>query len=64
MIIQGLPAVLTDPRTNLIQCLDALLVAELTDNAGWEMLIELAQGLKQTELAHRSSRRWPRRPST
>lgn len=47
---KGLPAVLTDPRTNLVQCLEALLMAELTDNAGWEMLIELAEGLGQTEL--------------
>lgn len=46
---KGIPAVLTDPRTNLIQCLEALLVTELTDNAGWELLIELAQGLGQSE---------------
>lgn len=37
---KGIPAVLTDPRTNLVQCLEALLMAELADNAGWEMLIE------------------------
>jgi rubrerythrin len=48
---KGIPAVLTDPRTNLVQCLEALMVAELTDNAGWELLIELAQGLGQNELA-------------
>ncbi len=48
---QGIPAVLVDPRTNLAQCLEALLVAELTDNAGWELLIELARGLRQEELA-------------
>lgn len=48
---KGIPEVLVDPRTNLVQCLDALLVAELTDNAGWELLIELAQGLGQTDLA-------------
>lgn len=46
---KGIPAVLTDPRTNLVQCLEALLVAELTDNAGWELLIELAEGLGQNE---------------
>lgn len=50
---KGIPAVLTDPRTNLVQCLEALMVAELTDNAGWELLIELAQGLGQTELVER-----------
>jgi hypothetical protein len=47
---QGIPHVLVDPRTNMVQCLEALLVAELTDNAGWELLIELAQGLGQAEL--------------
>ena len=48
---KGIPEVLVDPRTNLVQCLEALLVAELTDNAGWELLVELAEGLGQTELA-------------
>jgi tRNA isopentenyl-2-thiomethyl-A-37 hydroxylase MiaE len=49
----GIPQVLQDPRTNLVQCLEALLVAELTDNSGWELLVELAQGLRQTELVER-----------
>ncbi|HEX8700333.1 MAG TPA: ferritin-like domain-containing protein [Myxococcaceae bacterium] len=48
---KGVPEVLVDPRTNLVQCLEALLMAELTDNAGWELLVELAQSLGQTELA-------------
>lgn len=47
---KGIPEVLVDPRTNLVQCLEALLVVELTDNAGWELLIELAQGLGQAGL--------------
>lgn len=38
----GMVQVLTDPRTTLAQCLQALLSAEMTDNAGWELLIELA----------------------
>jgi hypothetical protein len=50
MASKGIPEVLVDPRTNLVQCLEALMVAELTDNAGWELLIELAQGLGQAEL--------------
>jgi len=49
----GLPAVLADPRTNLRQSLEALLVAELTDNASWELLIELARGLGHDTLADR-----------
>jgi hypothetical protein len=39
----GLVQVLTDPRTTIAQSLDAILIAELTDNAGWEMLITLMQ---------------------
>jgi bacterioferritin (cytochrome b1) len=38
----GLIQVVTDPRTTLAQSLNAVLTAELTDNAGWELLIELA----------------------
>jgi tRNA isopentenyl-2-thiomethyl-A-37 hydroxylase MiaE len=48
---KGVPEVLVDPRTNLVQCLEALMMAELTDNAGWELLVELAQSLGQHELA-------------
>ncbi len=39
----GLMQVVTDPRTTLAQCLNAILTAELTDNAGWELLIQLAE---------------------
>ncbi|NEX60939.1 ferritin-like domain-containing protein [Noviherbaspirillum sp. 17J57-3] len=39
----GLMQVLTDPRTTIAQSLHAILVAEMTDNAGWEMLIALAE---------------------
>jgi hypothetical protein len=53
VVSQGLPMVLADPRTNLRQSLEALLVAELSDNAGWELLIELARGLGQDELVAR-----------
>jgi hypothetical protein len=41
----GIMQVLTDPRTSMAQCLQAMLMAELTDNAGWELLIRLADGL-------------------
>ncbi len=33
---------LGDPRTTLSQALQVILMAELADNAGWELLIELA----------------------
>jgi hypothetical protein len=37
----GLVQAMNDPRTTLIQSLQVMLDAELIDNAGWEMLIEL-----------------------
>lgn len=50
-ISKGVPAVLADPRTDLRECLEALLVAELTDNACWEDLIALAHEVGQDDLA-------------
>jgi len=49
----GLMQVVTDPRTTLAQCLNAMLTAELTDNAAWELLISLADEAGQPELAGR-----------
>jgi len=46
----GLMQVLTDPRTTVAQCLNTLLTAELTDNAGWELLSELADSAGQPQL--------------
>lgn len=46
----GLMQAVTDPRTTIAQCLHAILVAEMTDNAGWEMLIALAEDQKQSSL--------------
>ena len=46
----GLIQVITDPRTTLPQGLQALLIAELTDYACWELLIELAQEAGHDEL--------------
>jgi len=46
----GLLQAISDPRTTLPQCLDALLTAELTDNDGWQMLIELGRTLGKDEL--------------
>jgi len=47
----GLGQVLTDPRTNLAQGLQAILLAELADHDGWEMLIRLSEGIGQKDLA-------------
>jgi rubrerythrin len=46
----GIQKVVVDPRTTLLQSLEAALVAELTDNACWEALIELAQGAGEDAL--------------
>src|SRR5690606_28366756 len=48
---QGIMQVIMDPRTTVTQCLDAILTAELTDNAGWEMLCDLADDLGHPDLA-------------
>lgn len=46
----GIMQVLNDPRTTLAQCLNAMLTAEMTDNAGWELLIRLADAAGQTDM--------------
>lgn len=48
---EGVPRMLVDPRVNLLQSLDGLLVAELVDNASWELLIQLARELGHQEIA-------------
>jgi bacterioferritin (cytochrome b1) len=47
----GIMQVLTDPRTSVTQCLQAILTAELTDNDGWQLLINLADELGHAEMA-------------
>jgi hypothetical protein len=47
----GLFQSVTDPRATLTQCLQTLLAAELVDNDGWKLLIALAEGMGQTEMA-------------
>jgi ferritin-like protein len=48
----GLFQAMNDPRATLAQGLETLLAAELIDAASWELLIELAQGFGQDELAN------------
>jgi len=45
----GIIQVLGDPRINFIQSLDAILVAELSDNDSWDLLIQLTdqQGFEE-----------------
>lgn len=48
--VTGLLQVLTDPRTNLLQALHAILVAELADRDGWQALVDLTRVLGMDEL--------------
>lgn len=47
----GLIQLVTDPRSSTAHGLEALLAAELTDNASWELLVKLAEQSGQDELA-------------
>jgi hypothetical protein len=49
-VAHGVTMVLVDPRTTLLQSLEAILVAELADNACWEALMELAQAAGEETL--------------
>ncbi|HYC90550.1 MAG TPA: ferritin-like domain-containing protein [Thermoanaerobaculia bacterium] len=51
MQAMGVLQVLTDPRTTLSQCLNAILTTELADTAGWELLTHLAREAGETEMA-------------
>lgn len=46
----GIMQVVTDPRTSMAQCLNAMLTAELADTASWELLIELTRRSGQLDL--------------
>jgi hypothetical protein len=52
----GLLQVISDPRMNLKQSLEAILVAELVDNDCWTVLVELARQGGHEELAKRFDR--------
>ncbi len=49
----GVAQVLADPRTTLVQSLEAIAMAELTDNECWETLVVLARHAGQDQLAER-----------
>jgi rubrerythrin len=49
----GLMQVLTDPKTTVAQALHAILVAEMTDNAAWEELVELTTKAGNDDLVAR-----------
>jgi hypothetical protein len=49
----GLMQAVTDPRTNLAQTLNSLLIAELGDESGWETLIAFAEQMGQSDMVTR-----------
>ncbi|WP_311222851.1 MULTISPECIES: ferritin-like domain-containing protein [unclassified Acidovorax] len=49
----GIVQVVTDPRTTFGQSLNAILTIELVDNAGWELLIQLATRAGKEALSER-----------
>lgn len=52
----GILAVVVDPRTDLPACLEAALLAELSDNEGWETLLRLL-----TEAGHEAAEKHVRK---
>ena len=47
----GLCKVVTDPRTTVLQALDTMLIAELTDNDGWSLLIDICAEMGLSEIS-------------
>lgn len=47
----GLMKVIQDPRTSVMQCLEAMLSIEMTDNAAWELLVRLAREMSMDDIA-------------
>lgn len=55
VMAMGVMQTVTDPRTTVAQCLNALLTAELNDNASWELLMDLTERLGHDDMAVRFS---------
>ncbi len=47
----GLMQVLNDPRTTFTDCLNAMLIAELTDVDAWTLLANIAEGIGEDDMA-------------
>jgi hypothetical protein len=50
VLSMGLVQVVSDPRTTVAQCLQAMLQAELADNDGWDLLQRLAASQGESDL--------------
>ncbi len=46
----GVPKALSDPRTNLVDCLEVILLVELSDRESWEVLMDMAGQAEEQEL--------------
>ena len=53
VIASGPIQVVSDPRTTMAQAFNAVLLIELGDGAGWDLLVELAQEAGQSDMAQR-----------
>jgi len=53
VLSHGMVQVVSDPRTTVAQCLQAVLTAELADNDGWQMLSALAEEVGNSDLVDR-----------
>jgi hypothetical protein len=49
----GVAQVIADARTTLMQSLEAILIAELVDNDGWSLLVDLTRAAGHEEMAKR-----------
>lgn len=49
----GIMKVITDPRTSVCQCLEAMLALELADNDAWDLLIKLADDMGLSDIAEK-----------
>jgi ferritin-like protein len=47
----GLLKIITDPRTSMSASIHALLIAELTDHNGWEILIQITERMRLNEVS-------------
>ena len=51
VISHGLLSIVSDPRTTLVQSLEAMLVAELADGECWDSLIDIARTMGRDDVA-------------
>ena len=61
---QGIACVLLDPRTSLVDCLEAMLIIELTDQDMWSMLARTAEPLGDASMIEKitQAQNRPNRP--